>query len=750
MDDNSIGKWQTDAGNMSNYSDFDNLVYRNGIIDEFLKDNSNKHFIIAGKGVGKTLLLSYKRYLLEKRHSEVANRPSIIFIPKDRPYIDYIDSIKITLSKAHISRLKDWEYCKRLWTLIFELSSISFSYSTNDISIFLETLPPRAERHAKTLSSLIRTSRTTEYIFNEVLSMGETDMVRFVDDISNIVGEAFKNIHKGIYFFFDRIDQALESSHDDIWISIQVGLLEAAWDIMRNNHHIKIFLSIRQEAYAAHTSQNRLAISGEVSVINYTEIELKELLDKLVFFYERYENFESFIGRRFFQNTTIRRKENVFSFMNRYSIGRPRDFVFFCNQLSSVIRGKYRNDREKGKVLKNTIIKVSANSIVKNIHDEVRMLLKTLDTIEKLQKFVILFNCNILTFREMQEICRKFNEFDCDLNCISCYTSNHPFCDLFNMGLLGKIIIDPANSHKIQKFKSPYDNMVFGLRDNSEFHLIHPALRNYINDLHAATPKGISYRLLDDLLIGDGLPWNEKMSKVTKINKHILHLKDERAKAFFRKEQHDFAFRVPYIFPLDKARQACKNCSANEKAVVDDIIKIFDDKGSIVMEKPSIFVSYAWENEDHKLKVESFTDMLRKKGFDAVMDSTLKLKYPDLDQMMSIGLARDKIIIVLSENYKKKADNHEGGVWVEFKMIADELENNHQKFIFVCFEPFSSDLKKKISPRRIGNRYILDLNRGKNDDYNELVAFITNESEIDFSSVKTIQQTVNKRTIQPF
>lgn len=64
--------------------------------------------------------------------------------------------------------------------------------------------------------------------------------------------------------FFDRLDNALETSHDSIWEPIQLGLLEAAWDVMRSNHHIKIYLSIRQEAYASHRTRNANAISSSV------------------------------------------------------------------------------------------------------------------------------------------------------------------------------------------------------------------------------------------------------------------------------------------------------------------------------------------------------------------------------------------------------------------------------------------------------------------------------------------------------
>ena len=58
-------KWETDVGNISDFKNFDSFVYRNDSVNEFL-NNKGKSFVIAAKGLGKTLLLSYKRYLLEK------------------------------------------------------------------------------------------------------------------------------------------------------------------------------------------------------------------------------------------------------------------------------------------------------------------------------------------------------------------------------------------------------------------------------------------------------------------------------------------------------------------------------------------------------------------------------------------------------------------------------------------------------------------------------------------------------------
>jgi hypothetical protein len=74
----SVGiKWETDAEKI-NVSLIPHMLFRNNGVDEFI-DSENKYFIVASKGIGKTLLLNYKRYLLERRHKSDEKEGGMIF-----------------------------------------------------------------------------------------------------------------------------------------------------------------------------------------------------------------------------------------------------------------------------------------------------------------------------------------------------------------------------------------------------------------------------------------------------------------------------------------------------------------------------------------------------------------------------------------------------------------------------------------------------------------------------------------------
>ena len=64
--------WETD-GEQINNEDLNDILYKNDSVNEFL-EYTNKHFIIATKGIGKTILLKSKRYLLESHFEDLTKK----------------------------------------------------------------------------------------------------------------------------------------------------------------------------------------------------------------------------------------------------------------------------------------------------------------------------------------------------------------------------------------------------------------------------------------------------------------------------------------------------------------------------------------------------------------------------------------------------------------------------------------------------------------------------------------------------
>jgi hypothetical protein len=187
------------------------------------------------------------------------------------------------------------------------------------------------------------------------------------------------------------------------------------------------------------------------------------------------------------------------------------------------------------------------------------------------------------------------------------------------------------------------------------------------------------------------------------------------------------------------------------KATEELEIKIVANSEINTNPKKKVFVSYAWEDEKFNSKIISFVEFLRTKGFDASMDKKRNQEEVSINfnQMMIDGIQNsDKVIVVLSKTYKKKADKFEGGVWTEFKIILEDMKKNSNKYIFVYF----GDLpRENVTPTAILGTDILNLKKDQDEHkFNTLFSKIKEENIIQFSDVSEQEIEIKKINIEPF
>lgn len=97
----------------------------------------------------------------------------------------------------------------------------------------------------------------------------------------------------------------------------------------------------------------------------------------------------------------------------------------------------------------------------------------------------------------------------------------------------------------------------------------------------------------------------------------------------------------------------------------------------------SVFVSYSWDSIEHKEWVINFTNKLRAAGIDATIDvfETQKGTTNLYSMMVNNIKIKDSVILILSSNYAKKADELEGGVGFETEMLLPLIMSNKNKII---------------------------------------------------------------------
>lgn len=167
----------------------------------------------------------------------------------------------------------------------------------------------------------------------------------------------------------------------------------------------------------------------------------------------------------------------------------------------------------------------------------------------------------------------------------------------------------------------------------------------------------------------------------------------------------------------------------------------------------SVFVSYCWESEEYKEKVISFINFLREKGFAADMDIIFMQEESSVDfnRIMHKGIMNyDKVIVLLSEKYKIKAESFDGGVGKEYRFILNDIEKQPTKYILSSFFKLTYEIIEKITPIEFMGREIVDLPKDEGQNFDNLFGKLTESQKYVFSDVASETPIVEQKKIDKF
>ena len=86
-----------------------------------------------------------------------------------------------------------------------------------------------------------------------------------------------------------------------------------------------------------------------------------------------------------------------------------------------------------------------------------------------------------------------------------------------------------------------------------------------------------------------------------------------------------------------------------------------------------VFIAYSWDGEKHQSWVLKLASDLIKNGIDVILDQFDLQAGHEMTHFMEKGLTSDKILIILTPNYKVKAEKRSGGVGYEYSLFTKEL-----------------------------------------------------------------------------
>jgi len=214
----------------------------------------------------------------------------------------------------------------------------------------------------------------------------------------------------------------------------------------------------------------------------------------------------------------------------------------------------------------------------------------------------------------------------------------------------------------------------------------------------------------------------------------------------------NFNFPKPSIYKIisENSEFETKFISKTKKIVM---YKSENDNSVSNTKSTSVFVSYSWDGNDYKDKIISFVEFLRNNGFEADMDIKLMQDETaiDFNRLMHKGILNyDKVLVVLSPNYKTKAEAFEGGVGKEYRFISSDIDKNPKKYVFTSFEPITNGVIDTIVPIEFKGREIVDLHKDESNNFEALFAKLTDTKVYKFSDIAKNTPLVESKRIMPF
>lgn len=131
--------------------------------------------------------------------------------------------------------------------------------------------------------------------------------------------------------------------------------------------------------------------------------------------------------------------------------------------------------------------------------------------------------------------------------------------------------------------------------------------------------------------------------------------------------------------------------------------------------KKKIFISYVHEDQEHNDWVGQLANDLQE-GFNVIIDIDIPLGEDIIKFMEKSVRDSDKVLLILTPEYKRKADNREFGAGYETKLITTEIYNNDDTIKFIPIVRKGSF--KTSYPMYLGMRNGLDMTKDELYEHN--------------------------------
>jgi|GEM_PF-4654464 len=496
--------WTIDAreaiNDLDKIEDIDyDLIEQTELIKDFFEEDHYR-FIIATKGLGKSLLLLSKRKLFKDTY----------LIPEHLP-LDVPSVNLYGLSKESQARLSNRDYFSLLWSLSIVIA----------ISKKLSLVSQENDYVSNSLINILHSDKydTISDVFG--LLINDIDSKQLFEDLmpdyNKTLLPLIRGIKKTIVAFIDNVDECFESHGDisrAIWYEAQISLMKSVYDLCRINNKVKIFVSIRKEAFMKHNSEMIMQYKSVSLDLEYSKVELKDIFENNIkkdnpahFIKKDSDPIAAFVGTDFVKHGLVEECEKIFDYIYRHTLRRPRDLMEIGGAISRCKTIERDPSTISGLQKFKIIVNNSGTNIAKQYLLEVLPHLSI--TAIDLERLYPLIDSNVLNDKKLKIICMEFNgnNANCLLtDCKKCFGKIHIFCELYKVGLLGYVEKNPTEKNQyMQIFERVGEKTFYDIRllPKSSSYLIHPILDGLLRDKNDTYKNNIHVKNI----IGYDRPW---------------------------------------------------------------------------------------------------------------------------------------------------------------------------------------------------------------------------------------------------
>jgi hypothetical protein len=522
------GPWRVEADTLPEMA-YDHyrhtLIHETSSIKAYLAPkHQERTIVVAPKGYGKTLLLiAKKKSFLEARSGQIVmaenrfiDRPLGIFPVIKRELLDLLAS--------------DYEFWKSLWKISLSLSAIkAFARATRERPTDRALLDH--DWYGRIVADDHKYFEAGE-IFADLLSQDYKYIINIIAR-SNAIFPYFNRINTRIVFFIDNVDEYFRPVLEDrsvrtsgrhslyrnrsnaVWSLAQIALASVAYELEKTNHHIKIYCTIRHEAFLKmpEVESDAFQISGRCTKIEYTRDDLEKIFLKNIEITAKErlvdpDNPDAMLrlvgeANKAVEHRFVSRPEAIFDYFLRHTLYRPRDLMFIGGEIVKIDPSQRSAQAIRGAV------DTATKTIVDSIFGEMRPFF-TAPNRELLFRRI---ETNVLTVDQLEE---TSDAYVVDLGDAMPRDADeeigHPFSVLHKLGLLGTVRLEFGNQGRwLQRFLQPTEIQISNDTELpvSEYYLIHPALDQSIYERSAGK---FTRRYDTRNIIGNQLEWEAPIS----------------------------------------------------------------------------------------------------------------------------------------------------------------------------------------------------------------------------------------------